>query len=481
MKKIQLLNRLGAVNLSTVSLCCAMVTSLALVACGSGSSPAITQKPVVKTVATAQVLEGKDKQESLLEFVVTLDNLAVDDVQVTYSFSYNDKTTGYAKGGALCSSGSGIDFISVVNGPLTIKQGKKTGTITVRVCGDDLFEPNESLKITWSSAGASGGTVEGVIINDDAGGLNSTGSLLQLSGTTVFGRDVNILTNADADGALGFSFQKIDTCVVDEVTGLTWQKLPEIKKVYADLDAYVKSVNEQALCSHRDWRMPTANELMNLMDISKTTGVTANADSVVSADAMSGQFWASERVAGSTANAWRVSADENGIVDYANQSNLQNVRLVRGVQPVSTDCGNIDRFADHLDGTVSDTRTGLMWKSCPEGYSNNACSTGTVLPFGSVASVVTQLGKANSVVDKGYSDWRVPTRNEMASLVNRACKNPSIVSSVFPANESLAYITSSLSVNAPTTQVWSVDFTDGGVGPRFQSISYYLRLVRAGQ
>jgi hypothetical protein len=352
-----------------------------------------------------------------------------------------------------------------------------------------LFEPNESLKIIWSSAGASGGTVEGVIINDDAGGLNSTGSKLQLFDTTFVGRDVNTLTNADADadGALGFSFQKIDTCIKDKVTGLIWQPLQPGVKTYSELAAYVDTVNRPpngaSLCGFTDWRVPTANELMNLMDISKTTDVPANADFVVSADAMAGQFWASEvNFASPTTDAWSVDTDGNGVIAYTNQNKSQNVRLVRGGQLVSTNCGNVDnRFADHLDGTVSDTRTGLMWKSCPEGYLNNACSTGTVLPFGSVASVVTQLGKANSVVDKGYSDWRVPTRNEMASLVNRACRNPSIVSSVFPANESLAYITSSLSVNAPTTQVWSVDFTDGSVGPSLLTRNYYLRLVRAGQ
>lgn len=482
MRKIQLLNRLGAVNLSTVFLCCAMVTSLALVACGGGSSPAITPEAVVDTVATAQVLEGEEAKASLLEFVVTLKEPAVQKVLVTYSTSFIDKPTGYAKGGGSCKE-SGIDFISVVNGLLTINQGEKTGRITVTVCGDVLFEPNESLKITWSSAGASGGTIEGVIINDDAGGQNSTGSKLQLFATTFVGRDVNILTNADEDGALGFSFQKIDTCTKDKVTGLSWQPLPSGGKTYSELAAYVDTVNGASLCGFTDWRVPTANELMNLMDISKTTGMTANADFVVSANAMADQFWAlEERVAIGAVDAWMVNTSSNGVASLGSKSIARSVRLVRGDDRINTACNNSDnRFSDHLDGTVNDTRTGLMWKSCPEGYSNNTCTTGKVLPFGSVPSVVTQLDKANSAVDKGYSDWRVPTRNELASIVNRACQNPSIVASIFPANESKPYITSSPSVNAPTTQVWSVDFTDGNVGIDFLSRSYYLRLVRAGQ
>jgi hypothetical protein len=483
MKHLQLLKRLSLSPIRTAFLGSSMAASLALVACGGGgggSSPPLVAEAVVTGVANAQVLEG-DAQASLLEFVVSLNKPVERGLVVSYSTSTVDKPTGYAKGGGAC--GAGVDFITQTNKTITITPGNSTGKLTITVCADVLFEPNESLKLTWSSEGAAGGSVDGVIINDDAGGLNGTGSTAVLTGLTAFGRDTHTLTNAPADGALGFSFDKSGACTVDKVTGLTWQKLPSQNKVYADLAAYVASV--QGLCGHSDWRVPTANELLSLMDISKTTGITANADYLgVAADAMAGQFWSSEVTAASpTVDAWQVDADSNGVVSFATQLlTARNVRLVRGGHPVDTACANTgSRFTDHLDGTVSDTRTGLMWKSCPEGYSGNTCNTGTVSSFGSVASVVTQLGNTNRAVDKGYADWRVPTRNELASLVNRVCMNPSILTGVFLANESKPYITSSLNVNASTTQVWSVDFTDGNVGPDLLIRNFYLRLVRAGQ
>ncbi|MDO8319768.1 DUF1566 domain-containing protein [Rhodoferax sp.] len=482
MKHLQLLKRLSLSPLRAASLGSSMAASLALVACGGGGGSApLAPEAVVTSVASAQVLEGA-AQASLLEFVVTLNKPVERGLVVTYSTSSVDKPTGYAKGGDAC--GAGVDFIALSNKSVTIAPGSSTGKLTVTVCTEGLFEPNESLKLSWSSEGAAGGSTEGIIINDDVGGLNGTGSTALLTGLTAFGRDTHALTNASADGALGFSFDKAGTCVVDNVTGLSWQKLPAQNKAYADLAAYVTSVNGLALCGYTDWRVPTANELLNLMDTSKTTGITANADYLgVAADAMAGLFWSSEeRAAIGAVDAWMVDADSNGVVSFGNKATARNVRLVRGGHPVNAACDNSDnRFVDHVDGTVSDAHTGLMWKSCPEGYSGNTCNTGTVLSFGSVASVVTQLGKANSAADKGYSDWRVPTRNELASLVNRVCSNPAIVGSVFPATESKPYITSSLSVNAPTTQVWSVDFADGNVGLDLLTRSYYLRLVRAGQ
>jgi hypothetical protein len=490
MKITHLLNRPGVARLRVASLGFSLLASLAMVACGGGGggptpTPTPVPEAVVSKVENPQVLEG-DTQASLLEFVVTLDKPAVGAVTVTYSTSAIAKTTGYATSGGAC--GGAVDFIAVTNQSITINRGETTGKLTVTVCADTVFEPNETLDLTWTSSGTSGGTVQGVIVNDDAGGVNSTGSTSMLPGLVAFGRDVNVLTNVSTDGALGFAFVNTAPCVKDKVTGLTWQPLPGVTRAYSDLATYVTTINQQALCTFTDWRVPTANELANLMDISKTKGSTANADFALdAANAMTGPFWSSDVTKASpTANAWQVAADSNGVISFDKQTNLKNVRLVSGGSSASAACDGTDSlFTKLAEGTVTDARTGLMWKQCPEGYSDSTsatgCTEGTVKTFTSAASVVTQLGLANSAADKGYADWRVPTRNELATLVNRACTNPAINSSFFPKNESLAYITASLDANAPTTQVWSVDFADGDVRPNFLTRSYILRLVRAGQ
>jgi hypothetical protein len=221
------------------------------------------------------------------------------------------------------------------------------------------------------------------------------------------------------------------------------------------------------------------------MDISKLSVDVANADHLgVAADAMTGHFWSSEVTAGSsTIDAWYADADSNGVLAWDIQSNSKNVRLVRGGSAAADVCNNNDsRFTAHSDGTVSDVRTGLMWKSCPEGTSGDNCATGSHVPFEKAADVVSRLSSANKAADQGYSDWRVPTRNELASLVNRACSNPSILSAVFSKNEAKSYISANVDANAPADNVWAVDFSDGNVSiSPWSNRGYYLRLVRAGQ
>ena len=479
--------------LRPVSVASALMAGFTLVACGGGGGEQVVPEAVVTGVASAkspQLLEGSsaDSQDSVFEYEVTL-NKAVER-SLTLSISSGSTlsagaSTGRAKGGSECVGD--VDFAF----PSTVTFAAGSGNpgsasklkITVKVCKDDVFEPNEAFQLAWASPGSTGGSLEGTIVNDDAGGLNSTGSTSLLTGLTAFGRDTSALTNASADGALGFSFDKSTECVLDKVTGLKWQKLPGKSMTFADLTAYVASVNDLKLCGHKDWRVPTANELLNLMDISKSAASIANADySGVVSEAMSGTFWSSdERAAIGAVDAWMVDASNNGLFSLGNKTTTRNVRLVRGDQPVTTACDNSNgRFVDLLDGKISDSRTGLMWKKCPEGKTGDAC-TGSALQFSSAKSVADQLAQANTTGDKGYSDWRVPTRNELASLVNHACNNPSILGGIFPSNEAKPYITSSLNANNPGTQIWYVDFSEGHVGTNFLTGGYFLRLVRAGQ
>ena len=468
-----------------------LVVSLALSACGGGGGGGVPLVPeaVVQSVANAQALEGQVGQtgKPVIEFEVALSKPVERGLAVSFFTSSTAKagneSTGSAKGG-VCGA-PGVDYMAATSSQITIPVGVSTYKLQLELCPDADFEPNETFTLTWASAGASGGTVTGTIINDDVGGLNGTGATAVMTGLSAFGRDTHPLTNNSADGGLGFAFDKSGACVVDKVTGLTWQKLTTTNLPYTSLAGYVTTVNGQSLCGYTDWRVPTANELMNLMDISKATGSMANADYLsVAADAMAGLFWSDQaRATTNAVDAWRVDAGSNGALSYGAKASGQKVRLVRGGRAQNSGCDNSDgRFLDHADGTVTDTATNLMWKKCPEGYTDSACTQGTVFQSnGTAASVVTQLAKANGDKEKGYLDWRVPSRNELASLVNLACNNPAIVTSVFPFNESLAYITSNVNVNASDTQVWSVDFREGNVGQDLLARNYRMRLVRAGQ
>lgn len=485
---------LGAATLRSTSLVLGVTASLVLAGCGSGggSPEPLVPEAVVQSVANAQALEGQGGTP-LLEFVVNLNKPVERSLVVAFNTSSTAKagvdSTGSAKGGACATAG--VDYVAVTNTQVTIPAGSSAGRLTVELCPDAVFEPSETLKLNWTSAGSPGGFAIGTIVNDDAGGLNGTGATTLLGGLPAFGRDVNPLTNAASDGALGFSFDKRDPgCVLDKVTGLTWQKVPGVTKSYAELAAYVAEINVAKPCTFADWRVPSVDELLSLMDASKTNGSPVNADGMgVAADAMTGQFWTSESRAVSggavAVDAWQLDASNGATVSAVNKTGLLGVRLVRGGTSAAQVCNNDDlRFTDFGDGTVDDRVTGLMWKKCPEGYSDAACTLGVPLGFSSASQVVTQLNSVNApgaAAAAGYSDWRIPTRNELASLVNRSCTDRTIMTAIFPSTDSLNFVTATLDADAPATRLWGVDFTEGSIGPNLLSGPFRLRLVRAGQ
>ena len=97
-------------------------------------------------------------------------------------------------------------------------------------------------------------------------------------------------------------------------------------------------------------------------------------------------------------------------------------------------------FIDNGDGTVSDTTTGLMWQkaTAPGTYTWQqalAYCENLVLPAG------------------GYSDWRLPDRNELQSLVDYSRYNPAINTTYFP-NTVASYYWSSTTLAGYTSLVY---------------------------
>jgi hypothetical protein len=134
------------------------------------------------------------------------------------------------------------------------------------------------------------------------------------------------------------------------------------------------------------------------------------------------------------------------------------------------------RFSDNGDGTVSDTGTGLMWKQCAEGLSGAGCTSGSAATF-------TWQGALRRAADTDYAgqtDWRLPNKNELESLVERRCYNPAINVAYLPNTPSAPFWSSSPSVSH-ADRAWSVYFSNGYVTFYPKGYAFYVRLVRAGQ
>jgi|GEM_PF-954941 len=139
----------------------------------------------------------------------------------------------------------------------------------------------------------------------------------------------------------------------------------------------------------------------------------------------------------------------------------------------------IDGFTNNGDGTVTDTKSGLIWQACAVGQTFNAA-------FGTCtgdAKTYTYADTMKLTSDfGGQTDWRVPTISELHSIVHLRKVNPSINNSLFHNPPAGWFWSTSVYASSPSL-VWAVSFDDGV--SKYDSDGYKgndaVRLVRGGQ
>lgn len=135
-------------------------------------------------------------------------------------------------------------------------------------------------------------------------------------------------------------------------------------------------------------------------------------------------------------------------------------------------------FVDHGNGTVTHTKTGLMWKRCAEGLTSGASCTGTATTY-TWQGALNQAKAVNAVGYAGFNDWRVPNQKELGSIVERQCKQPTINSALFPATIRSPHWSSSQHA-ATASNALRIDFLLGTEADTPKSTALTVRLVRGG-
>jgi hypothetical protein len=137
-------------------------------------------------------------------------------------------------------------------------------------------------------------------------------------------------------------------------------------------------------------------------------------------------------------------------------------------------------FIVNANGTVKHIKTGLLWKQCLEGLSGSGCSTGVV----SQPSWASALSAATSSTFAGFSDWRLPNKRELESLVENTCYSPAINTAAFPENGVFINLneetwTSTTAHGEPAFAI-NVGFRFGTTNSEAKTGTNLVRLVRGG-
>lgn len=214
-----------------------------------------------------------------------------------------------------------------------------------------------------------------------------------------------------------------DGIITDDLTGLMWRK--DAGAGNRSWSSAVSYANNLTFGGYTDWRLPNVNELQSLVNAEERYPRTwlnnQGFDYVRSAD-----YWCSTTSATDPyVYAWILHFDNGGYVARTNKPTPRYAWAMRDgysgtVSLPKTgqtypyymgDDGELEkgiswpspRFLDNGNDTVTDNLTGLIWERSP---SRTARTWDDAVAY------------ANDLTIDEYSDWRLPNKNELRSLIN---------------------------------------------------------------
>ena len=135
-------------------------------------------------------------------------------------------------------------------------------------------------------------------------------------------------------------------------------------------------------------------------------------------------------------------------------------------------------FVDNGDGTVTDRATGLMWQK-----------EGSLKPL-TLKRAASYIGSLNDKKFMGYSDWRIPTVEELASLLKGNARRGPYINPLFTTKRKPYWSSDSGYIeDRDLKDVWIVSFAEARIirqlldnDPREifgYPETYYVRAVRS--
>jgi hypothetical protein len=235
-----------------------------------------------------------------------------------------------------------------------------------------------------------------------------------------------------------------------------------------DIERFLRQINDSNFGGFSDWRLPSIQEFASLAKLSTLTynyyediyiSNFTYIEIIYFRKNFYAFYWSSTPFAGDNySHIWGINFIE-GENSCRNDTLFHRVRAVRGRQ-----CRTFDHLVNNNDKTFTDTKTGLIWSiSTSESKMNWEDSL--------------KYCVENSLA--GFSDWRLPKKEELRSIVDYARYDPATERNIMDTFSEFYW--SSTSHDMWTGHAWGVNFSNGHVYFRAKSESNYVRTVRGGQ
>ena len=248
--------------------------------------------------------------------------------------------------------------------------------------------------------------------------------------------------------------------VFDNNTNLTWKQSPveavQWKNAEEQCNKLNNSNDEEGFAGIKTWRVPNFLELLTILDSSRSEpaiNTNFNFPNTIQ------NLWTSSVV--NPQIAYVIVTSTGRMISFL-KSNSSRILCVSGDELLPSAESDFETSSDGK--TVTDKKTGLMWQSgCEENKTwqeamayCRSLNTGTE-PYA------------------GYTDWRVPNKNELASLLNTS--KSTAPRSYFP-NMSERTFWSSSTRSSSNSEAWYIKFSEGFADTLTKTKSADIRCVR---
>ncbi len=281
-----------------------------------------------------------------------------------------------------------------------------------------------------------------------------------------FGQDAYYANDADPKACTHQNFTTGAAIIADNNTGLEWTQDYWTLK-YSEASSHCSNL-EYGGKAKGYWRLPRPHELLTIVNNSNY-GFAVDSEvfsTMPSISAASTPFWSSQNRGSESQNF--VLYFYNGNLGVFSSSSTQKsyVKCVHGEPlPVGNFSTETITYNDIVYEIVTDSATGLIWQKNYKAYSPNDASTKTTWQ--------QALQYCETLEYAGYNDWRLPNKNELASLMDFS--KSSAPYSYFPdgITSGTFWTSTTYTYYANDAYAWRVDFSSGLINGNTKSGTMY--------